>query len=365
MVGGSARRVYLLSLVAMLPLSLLGPTAQAATKIDAGSSCKKEGTTREIKVSKKKSQRFVCVVAIDGNVWWPEPGYLSRSGGARKALLAWNRLSQPAAIADLAVLEITTSESVQGDLVNAVTSRDEWAAKAHEAQVRQANLSAERDALPSQLSAASSATVRAKEAHEEAVAVAERELATLNAMYPEYSSALDAQYGGLGPGIACEFGFTEYCADAAAYAALRPWANAVVARYEAQAAVADAAVAAMGALYRDWEARYAEWEALSNRNGSIGADLQQAQADVGHATNMLATATSEANRINERVALLPRIQSMYSGYLAAQDQYRSLLAKPQIQKGTVQKRAERLRNSGLGLEASHNLLFDLWSRYVD
>lgn len=362
------RSVVAVLVATFMAVALSGVPAQGASKPEQGDSCKKVGKVVSTKVGKgkkSKTQDLVCVSSVSGKVWWPTPEAKPSPKKARKTVRAWQQLARESTFADLEVLDATTAQSIQADLAQSVALRDEWAAKAHEANTRLATLRAESAALPSRIQAAAAANESAKEAHEEAVAIAERELATLNSMYPEYSSALDAQYGGFGPGLRCSFGELEYCAEAAAYDALRPWASSVISRYNVQAAVADAAVANMGAHYQEWENRYATWQELSNRNNAVAGEIEQAERDSAHAANMLNQTTAEANRVNERVSLLPELQQMYTEFRKQQQEFNSTLAQPKVKKLSPVNKVERLDLDGISLQASSRQLLDLWSAYVN
>lgn len=362
------RSVITIVSTTLVAIVLAGVPAEAATKVEQGDSCKKVGkevTTTTGKGKKKTRRDLVCVLSISGKVWWQAPKTGTSQKQARQLLRTWRKLSSQGGVSDMAVLNVTTPDSLQADLARAVAVREDWAAKAHEASTRLANLRAESAALPGRLQAAAAANESAKEAHEESVAIAERELATLNAMYPEYSSALDAQYGGFGPGLRCSFGELEYCAEAAAYDALRPWASSVISRYNVQASVADAAIANMGARYQEWENRYAEWQQLSNRSNTITAEIQQAERDTSHASNLLQQSTEEANRINERVAIFPKMRELQSEFKSSQDRFNSKFESPKLNKVSAKNKVDRLWLEGVGLEASNRQVMDMWTSYVN
>lgn len=368
MYGGFALRVASISLLAGALIAGSAVSAHAAPKASEGASCKKlEATTtiRSGKGRKAKTQNLVCLPLLDGQRWVEYTPTPTTGKKATAIWRTWSTLTSPESLADLSAVPTLTAEAVAADLAPAVAARDEWAAKLNEATGRKNALVAESQSLPGRMQAANDATLAAKNAHAEAVTVAERELGTLNRLYPEYSSAMDALYAGLAPGIGCSFGFTEYCAEAAAANALRPWANGVVARYEAQARVADAATAHMGAKYKEWEARYAEWEALSNRNNAVGGEIQQATQDEQHATNMLLNATSEADKLNERVQLLPQLQSLHAQMLDRQREFASRAANKKITQTRTTDRVEILKMEGLALEASYRQLMETWARFVN
>lgn len=357
--------------VTLLSVALVGASALpalAAPKAAEGASCKKlEATTtiRSGKGKKAKTQTLVCLPLLDGQRWVKYAPPPTASKKAAAVWRTWSALASPESLADLAAVPSLTPDAVAADLAPAVAARDQWAASLNEATGRKNALVAESQALPGRLQAANDATLAAKNAHAEAVTIAERELSTLNRLYPEYSSAMDALYAGLAPGIGCSFGFTEYCAEAAAANALRPWANGVVARYEAQARVADAATAHMGAKYKEWEARYAEWEALSNRSNVVGAEIQQATRDEQHASNMLTNATSEADKLNERVQLLPQLQALHAQMLIRQGEFASRASSKKVSQAKPPVRVATLNMDGLALQASHRQLMETWARFVN
>lgn len=340
--------------------------AVAPTKV-FGSSCSKEGAQISAKAKGKNTkakQSLVCVKTVDGLRWGDALVLPSKPAAARTLLGNWAATPEPAAFSDIRTTLEVPKEQLAQELAAAAQLRDEWSAKFAEVQSRIAALQAEQQGIPNQLAAATRATEDAKKTYDGLNETAKREISTLNGLSGEYSAAQSALWGGLGPGVACSFGSTQYCAQAQAYAAQRPWANAVVARYNAQKARTDAAVAAASTAYRNWEAKFAEYKRLSDRQALIPGELGSASTDLNHARGMESNAVANANLLNERLQLFDQLNLSLQEFAALNNQKLALIDGVAIGQPGWQRRLSVVSRVQEGLEVSERSILDLWTRYA-
>jgi len=338
----------------------------AAPKVSEGSACSQAG--RQMSVSSKKpkgkSLKFVCVQTI-GGLQWGSTTPIPRSRSAARALLKqWTAGLSPTFLADIAPLSESTIDFVQSELNTAAQDRDLWNSKLVEVRNRLQNLNAEWTSLPSRLSSATQDNAAAKTEYERLSAVAKAEYSTLNSLLSEYRAANSLISQMFGPSLRCNFGETEYCAQAAALRAQRPWADGVVARYEAQLRRAEAAAGTSGAAFKTYEQKYAEYKALFDRQSSIQADINATNMDTSHAQGMANQATKLTDQLNERVQLLPELQLQYAEYKRLSDELSIDLSNVKVGKKGWQKNLARLSKSAKSLELSRDLLSRTWRAYA-
>jgi hypothetical protein len=342
------------------------PAAAKPNKV-VGAACSKVGAQATVVAKGKKTTkplRLLCVITVDGLRWGVHNEIPSKPLDARKLAQRLGESPEPPAIAEIRNVTLSSRESIEQELAVAIGARDEWAAKLNQVRARVAELQVEQQNLPSQLATATQANQNAKTSHDNLAEVAKRESSTLSSMYAEYSAAQDSIYAALAPGIMCNFGFTEFCAQYAAYEAQRPWANAVTARYEAQKAKADAAFAAVSSAYRNWEAKYAEYKRLFDRQSTLPTELAAAIADVNHATGMDSNATGNANMFNERVQLFEPMMQKVQLYDAMKAELSKLIAEIAIGAPGWQQRLRIIAQKDESLKVSQKILTDLWVRYA-
>lgn len=362
-------RVSLSVVVTSLLLATTAVTSSYASPVRTlglGGSCSEIGKQASVtsKGKSPKTQRLVCVETISGLRWGPFTEVPSKPAAARALIQRWAQSGQPQLIADIRTATQGPKDGVEQELIAAVQARNEWTEKLSEAQSRLLALQGEQQNLPSQLSAATRATEDAKKTYDGLNEVARREVSALNALAGEYSAAQNVLYAGIGPGVACNFGFTQHCSQAQSYAAQRPWAEAVVARYNAQRARTESAVAAASSAYRTWESRYAEYKRLFDRQTTLPTDLAATTADVNHARGMEASAAAHANMLNERVALFDELAQSVQAYELMSERTKSLLESVSVGSPGWQRRMQASAQAKAGLAISIERLTDLWTRYA-
>ena len=368
-VNRGMNRVSLSLVVTGLLLATTAVTSSYASPVRTlglGGSCSVAGEQASVtsKGKSPKTQRLVCVETISGLRWGPFTEVPSKPAAARALIQRWAQSEQPQLIADIRIATQGPKDGVEQELIAAVQARNEWTEKLNEVQSRLLALQGEQQNLPSQLSAATRATEDAKKTYDSLNEVARREVSALNALAGEYSAAQSVLYAGIGPGVACNFGFTQYCSQAQSYAAQRPWAEAVVARYNAQRARTESAVAAASSAYRTWESRYAEYKRLFDRQTTLPTDLAAATADVNHARGMEASAAAHANMLNERFALFDELAQSVQAYELLSQRLGSLLESVSVGSPGWQRRMQASAQAKAGLTISIDKLTDLWTRYA-
>lgn len=307
---------------------------------------------------------LVCVETVAGPKWARLEGLPKGPPAARKIIDAWlASLSSPT----LDVIGSTLQgpvEGIQAELATAAQAREEWNSKLSAAQAKAASLRSEQAGLPSRIAAAQQATERAKAEVEPKLASARQEMATLTSMMSAYSAAQSAKTAAFGPGLRCNFGEKQYCAQATALEAQLPWANAIIARYEIQRARAESLLAAAAEAQKTYETRYAEYKVAFDRQNSIQAEIAATTNDINHAQGMLNQSTGKADFVNEQVALFPELKRQYEVLLVQNQDFVAQVSAIAVGSPGWQSRFSTAAERNASLALSRQSILDIWSRFA-